>query len=111
MGLFRRLFGKKKKEEEEIIVPMVEKINFERLKEATDELLTKFATDIINEEPLIINLEMLDTDGANKVIAFFSGVVYTLDGEVVQIQDKIYMFANKGVYEDGTIGEFLKELM
>lgn len=109
MGLFSFL-KRKPKVEEENIMKMADNINFEQLVDARDEILTALATKIINDEPLIVNLEVLDVDNSNKVMAFLSGVVYTLDGEVHQIQDKIYMFANKGVYDDGSMKVFLNNL-
>ncbi|QWB95283.1 cell division protein SepF [Mycoplasmatota bacterium] len=66
---------------------------------------------MINGSPLILNFEPLDIDQANKVVAFFSGVVYAITGEIVHIQEKVFLFANKDVYKDGTIEEFLKEIV
>ena len=54
---------------------------------------------------------MLDIDQANKAIAFFSGVVYAIEGEIVNVQEKVFMFASKDVYNDGSMEDFLKEIV
>lgn len=108
MGLFS--FFKKNKEEE-VKVPTVKLIKFEQLLSADDSILTKLATEMINGSPLVINFESLDIDNANKAIAFLSGVVYACDGEIVNIKEKVYLFGNSEVYDDGTIKKFLDELI
>ena len=112
MGLFS--FGKKK-----VVNPIKEvlkstqadRILFEKLVSDEDAYLTGLAEKLLEGHPLILNFEPLNIDQANKVIAFFSGVVFAVKGEIVHVQEKVFMFANKGVYEDGTIEDFLKEIV
>lgn len=108
MGLFSFLRRKKPKEEEK--VQTAEKIMFEQLHEVNDSLLTKLATNIINGRPLIVNLESIDTDSANRVIAFMSGVVYAIEGEINSISERIILFGNSEVYDDGSVVKLLENL-
>lgn len=100
----------KKKKPTEVVVETTENIVFHDLIDASDEILTKLATHIINEEPVIANLESLDIDSANKAIAFLSGVVYAVDGEISNIREKIFLFGHKEVYEDGSMKRFIEQL-
>lgn len=109
MGIFKK--NKNKDVIEEKVVSTYDKIIFEKLNTDDDHYLTNLADQMIAGSPLILNFDMLDVDQANKVIAFFSGVVYALTGEIVHIQEKVFLFANKDVYKDGTIEEFLKEIV
>lgn len=109
MGIFKK--NKNKDVIEEKVVSTYDKIIFEKLNTDDDHYLTNLADQMIDGSPLILNFDMLDVDQANKVIAFFSGVVYALTGEIVHIQEKVFLFANKDVYKDGTIEEFLKEIV
>lgn len=112
MGLFS--VGKKKKNVDlstEDVVTKSEQIIFEKLMTDDDLYLTSLADKMMQGQPLILNFEPLDIDQANKVIAFFSGVVYAISGEIVNIQEKVFMFASKDVYEDGSMEDFLKEIV
>lgn len=108
MGLLA--FFRRKKEVKET-VESVSRIQFEKLEDADDTYLTKLATNMINGAPLIINLEDIDIDGANKVIAFLSGVVYAIEGEIYSIKDKVFLFGNSQVYNDGSIKKLIEELI
>ncbi|MCR1809272.1 cell division protein SepF [Haploplasma modicum] len=108
MGFFS--FLKKKPVE---VVNQVEKsslIVFEQLFEANDEYLTKLATDLINGKPLVINLEKLEIDDANKIIAFLSGVVYAINGEIIEISRTIFLFGDEDLFKDGSIKKFIDNL-
>lgn len=109
MGLFSFLRRDKRKEEKSEI-ETANKIMFKQLHDVRDSLLTKLATNIINGKPLIVNLETLDVDSANKAIAFLSGVVYAIEGEIESISEKIILFGNSEVYEDGSVKKFLESL-
>ncbi|MBU1094774.1 MAG: cell division protein SepF [Firmicutes bacterium] len=111
MGLFS--VGKKKKPNDfiEEKKTMSDQIVFEQLKNDDDHYLTGLADQMLNGHPLILSFEELDIDQANKVIAFFSGIIYAVKGEIVLVKDKVFMFAINNVYEDGSMEEFLKDIV
>ncbi len=111
MGLFAKSNKKKNIPKEEKVVPKAEQIVFEKLESDDDQFLTGLADQMLLGKPLILNFEPLDIDQANKAIAFFSGVTYAVEGEIVNVQEKIFMFATKDVYDDGTVEDFLKEIV
>ena len=108
------LFSKNKKNKNDVILEKVstyEKIIFESLKSDDDKYLTKLADLLMNGQPLILNFDELDIDQANKVIAFLSGIVYAVKGEILNVKEKVFMFALGDVYEDGSMDDFLKEIV
>ncbi len=111
MGLFSRFTKVKKNQIEETPVHKSDQIVFEKLESDDDRYLTKLADQLISGLPLILNFDGLDIDQANKAIAFFSGVIYALKGEILNIQEKVFLFATHDVYEDGSVEEFLKEIV
>ncbi|MFA5525525.1 MAG: cell division protein SepF [Acholeplasmataceae bacterium] len=111
MGLFSRNKVKKNKVIEEKVVQKSEQIVFEKMSSDDDNYLTGLADLLLKGQPLILNFEPLDIDQANKAIAFFSGIVYAISGEIVNVQEKVFMFATKDVYDDGTMEDFLKEIV
>lgn len=111
MGLFSVNKKKKEKVIEEKVIQKSDQIVFEKLSSDDDVYLTGLADLLMKGQPLILNFETLDIDQANKSVAFFSGIVYALSGEIVNIQDKVFMFATKDVYDDGSMEDFLKEIV
>ncbi|MDD3067729.1 MAG: cell division protein SepF [Acholeplasmataceae bacterium] len=109
------LFSKSKKVEdspfEEKKLPKAEQIFYDSVETDDDTYLTSLADKIKNGQPIILNLAPLDIDQANKIIAFLSGVVYALSGDIVNIKEHVFMFAGKDVYDDGSMEEFLKGIV
>ena len=61
-------------------------------------------------DPLVINFDNLEPMAANKLLAFFTGAAYALDGKTVKINEKTYLFALKSSFMDGSLQQFLDEL-
>ncbi len=102
---------KKKKKTINYEPPKRSLVQFSQLRTANDEELTNFAKQIMQGIPLILNFQMLGIDEANKAMAFLSGVVYALDGVVMQFDSKKgIMFADKKVYDDGSMKELISEI-
>ncbi len=108
MGLFSK---KKKTQTTEPSVTTYDRLIFEKLESDEDRYLISLVDKMMKGSPLILNFDLLNIDQANKVIAFLSGVVYAIKGEIVHIQEKVFLFANEDVYKDGTIDDFLKEIV
>lgn len=112
MGLFS--VGKRKKHQSDIVVDkktMSDQIIFEKLQNDDDVYLTGLADQMLDGHPLILSFEPLDIDQANKVIAFFSGIIYAVKGEIVNVNEKVFMFAKSDVYDDGSMEDFLKDIV
>lgn len=69
----------------------------------------KLADKLLKGTPLMMNFDDHNVIEANKVITFLSGVTYAIDGEIEMIQDKIFLFATKKDYKDGSLRKFVKE--
>lgn len=109
------LFSKSKKVDENPfdnkVILKADQIFYDSVRTDDDTYLTGLADKIKNGQPIIINLEDLDVDQANKIIAFLSGVVYALKGDIVNVKERVFMFASQDVYEDGSMEDFLKEIV
>ena len=102
------LFGKKKVEEEEVKKASDRII----MKEMVDD--DKLARDLVLEmkegNPVLLNFEKLDESVGNKHLAFFIGAAVALDGKTVKISEKIYLFARREDFFDGSINKFLENI-
>jgi len=69
----------------------------------------KLADKLLKGVPLILNFENQNDIESNKVITFISGVTYAIDGEIEVIKEKIFLFATKKDYKDGSLRKFVNE--
>ncbi|MFU0801481.1 MAG: cell division protein SepF [Xylanivirga thermophila] len=61
-----------------------------------------------SRKPVIVNLEALDIDLAQRVLDFMSGAVYALDGTIHKVSKGIFVLAPSNVDISGNIPEELK---
>ncbi|MGI6705349.1 MAG: cell division protein SepF [Clostridia bacterium] len=61
-----------------------------------------------SRKPVIVNLECLDVDLAQRVLDFMSGAVYALDGTIHKVSRGIFVLAPNNVDISGNIPDELK---
>lgn len=109
------LFSKKKNEYEEASK------NLSKEELASDRIIMEQISDddakaaelvkrLKNGEPLVLNFDNLEPMAANKLLAFFAGATFALDGKSIMINEKTYLFALKSSFMDGSLQEFLNQL-
>lgn len=59
--------------------------------------------------PLVVNFDQLDVKKANKMLFFLSGVLFPLGGEVIEIKDRIYLFASQANLQDNSLRQFVSD--
>lgn len=97
------LFSRKKK-----IAPTdVEFDDITFLKVNDSKQIYEYAELIMHREPIVLNFSNALISEANEVLIFLSGVLYACDGEVVKIQDKIYLMAQKSDLLGPTLKKFV----
>jgi cell division inhibitor SepF len=60
-----------------------------------------------NKKPIIINLEYLEKELAQRIVDFLSGSVYALDGNIQKVSNGIFLIAPNNV---DIMGDFKDEL-
>ncbi|NLC67272.1 MAG: cell division protein SepF [Clostridiaceae bacterium] len=50
-----------------------------------------------NKKPVIVNLELLEKESARRVVDFFCGAVYALDGSIYKVSGSIFLIAPHNV--------------
>ncbi|MGB3925912.1 MAG: cell division protein SepF [Caldicoprobacterales bacterium] len=61
-----------------------------------------------NRKPIVVNLDALDADLAQRVLDFISGAVYSLDGTIQKVSRGIFVIAPSNIDIVGNIPEELK---
>ena len=69
----------------------------------------KHAERIMHRIPLVLNFSSCLISEANEMLSFLTGVLYACDGEIVKIQDKIYLMAQKSDLLGPTLSRFINE--
>jgi cell division inhibitor SepF len=64
---------------------------------------------IMHRYPIVLNLSDCLIPEANEVLMFLTGVLYACDGEIVKIQDKIYLMAQKSDLNGPTLQKFIQD--
>lgn len=59
-------------------------------------------------KPIVVNLDALDSDLAQRVLDFMSGAVYSLDGTIQKVSRGIFVLAPDNVDIEGNIPDELK---
>lgn len=70
-------------------VLVIEPRSFEEVQTIVDQMRAR--------RPVILNLESLDKDLAQKILNFLNGAIYALNGETQRIAQGIFFFAPQGV--------------
>lgn len=101
MGLF------KKKEVYQQSAIVFEDIKFLKIQNATK--IYDHAELIMHRIPIVVNFSDCLITEANEVLLFLTGVLYACDGEIVKIQDKIYLMAQKQDLAGPVLQKFMNE--
>jgi cell division inhibitor SepF len=80
-------------------VVVIQPQNFDEAQNICDHLKDK--------KPVIVNLELLEKDPAQRVVDFFCGAVYALDGSIYKISGSIFLITPHNV---DVLGDFDEEL-
>lgn len=99
------MFGHKK-DGENSKLKASKRIVFEML-EDNDEKAASLVDKMRDGSPLVINFTNLDPVSFNKMLAFFCGASYALDGESILLKGSVYLFARKVEFLDGSLKEFI----
>ena len=70
-------------------VVVVEPRSFEEVQTIVDQMKAR--------RPVILNLESLDKDLAQKILNFLNGAIYALNGETQRVSAGIFFYAPPGV--------------
>ena len=63
---------------------------------------------IKSKKPVVINLELMNGETAQRIIDFLSGAAYALDGDIQKVANNIFIIAPQNVDISGNFKEELK---
>lgn len=89
------------------VLKAIDKVEFVLMEKNID--VYKLGDKLLKGNPLIVNFEEHNIVEANQVIMFLSGITYAIDGEIEMIKEKIFLFATKQDFKDGSLRKFVNE--
>lgn len=103
---------KKKKREQALGTSFDRLLNYNFTKNRSiDEQFIELADIIIENRPVAINFEEIaSATEIDRAVAFLSGVIYALDGEVHRLGEKTFLFASAVALSDGTINYYVSDV-
>src|SRR5690554_5796668 len=87
-----------------------ERIIFDEVTVSDDNYIVDLAKELVMGKPLILNFRMINVDEANKIVSFLSGVIFAINGIIEEIDDKIFLFARKQDFKDGSLKKFIEDV-
>jgi len=99
------LFDKKKNQPVSDVA--FDNLEFYRIQDSTK--IYEYAERIMHRIPIVLNFADCLISEANEVLMFLTGVLYACDGEIVKIQDKIYLMAQKSDLKGPTLTRFVNQ--
>lgn len=92
-GKKRRENGVKLNQKQDIQILVLEPVSFEEVRKIVNYLL--------DQRPIVLNLDQTDKPQAKRIIDFVSGATYALQGNMQKIGEGIFLFAPHGVEISG----------
>lgn len=86
-----------------------DRIEFVQVIEASE--IINLATKIKGGMPTVVNFEKMTTEVANLHLNFLSGVCFALEGKIIAINNKSYLFSKKENFLDGTLNDFVSQFI
>lgn len=92
------------------LITSFDKIKFVKVESSSDDELFKMADLLLKGSPIVANFDKVDVKTANHMLSFLSGVVYALNGQAIQIRDKLFMLASEEDFKDGTLNKYIEDI-
>jgi hypothetical protein len=80
------------------------------IQERSDEEMFKLCDTIINGKAVLANFDKVSNADCNYMLAFISGVVYAQGGQAITLGPKLFLFAGKEQFEDGSLLQYVEDI-
>ncbi len=108
------MFGKKKKKNDfprnKQLLTAFDRMEYFIIAEKSNEELFRICDTILSGKPVLANFDRIAAADCNYMLSFISGVVYACDGETIQVGNKLFLFARRAEYEDGSLKQYIEDI-
>ena len=113
MGLFSKKKDKEqdnKKYNQKALLTSFDLMEYFIVKDRSNEELFKLCDTILSGKPVLANFDKISVSDCNYILAFMSGVVYAKEGQVIKVGERLYLFARKEEFQDGSLKEYVEDI-
>jgi FtsZ-interacting cell division protein YlmF len=117
MGLFRKKKNIKieinefSKDKVRGLLTSFDKMEYFVFQEKSDLKMFELCDMILNSKPVLANFDkVINNADCNYMLAFISGVVYSRGGQAIQVGPKLFLFAGKEEFEDGSLLQYVEDI-
>lgn len=111
MGLFKKKNKDKSMDyNSKALMTSFDQMEYFIVQDRSNEQLFNLCDTILSGKPVLANFDKLSPMDCNYILAFMSGVVYATDGEAIKVSDRLYLFARKEEFEDGSLREYVEDI-
>lgn len=112
------LLGRKKRQEKEerhsirrkgSLATAFDSMKYYTPKDASDQSKFEICDMLLQGYPVLANFNNVPLSEVNEMLAFISGVVYAMQGEIYSLGAKLFLFGGKESYEDGTLIQYIED--
>ena len=86
-----------------------DRMEYQIVNDDSKETLLKICDIILSGRAVLANFDRIDTDAANEMRSFISGVVYAKEGEIYKLDKKLFLFGGKEEFEDGSLYQYVED--
>ena len=110
------MFGRRKKNDKidfsrnKQLLTAFDRMEYFIIQQRSNEEMFKLCDTILSGKPVLANFDKINTADCNYMLAFISGVVYACDGETIKLGTKLFLFARKEEYKDGSLRQYVEDI-
>lgn len=111
MGIFKKNKGKNNQYEVKNVtgITSFDNMYYTIVANNSEEQLLHITNTMLSGRAVLANFNKLSSSDANSMLAFIGGAVYAVGGQTYKIEPKLFLFARKEEYEDGSLYQYIED--
>ena len=78
--------------------------------ERNEEEMFRLCDVLLNKKPVLANFDKVSASDCNYMLSFISGVAYARKGRRVRLSERLFLFAGKEEFEDGSLNQYIEDI-
>jgi len=119
MGLFKKkqvntiqfsdYSNKSKSPKKSGLLTSFDRLQYFTVANSSQEQLMEMCDIILGGKAILANFDQINSEEANYMLSFISGVVYATQGEIFKLDNKLFLFGRKEEFEDGSLHQYVED--
>ncbi|MFA6889679.1 MAG: cell division protein SepF [Bacilli bacterium] len=118
MGLFKKKeeelkfneYGKSERGKNRGLLTSFDQMEYFVFQERNDDEMFRLCDAILHKKAVLANFDKLSAKDCNYMLSFISGVVYSRDGQSIKLGLRLFLFAGKEEFEDGSLFQYIEDI-